>query len=192
MSSSTNLIAEQSYDEVTIAEIASHSKISVGGFYSRFRNKDALLSNLQQRLGQETQARIAITLEQDWSGISLQKLLHHVVKANAEIYQKYRGVLSTIYLKTRTAESSDEEDSRQAYNDHIVSQLTSLLMQKRMEIGHRQPKVAIRLAIACMASMLREAVVFKDASLYPKPTDMSSIIKGVTLVMYQFLAGAKQ
>ena len=57
LSSSTALITEKSYEEVSIAEIAERARISVGGFYSRFENKEALFGTLLHRLGQETDDR---------------------------------------------------------------------------------------------------------------------------------------
>ena len=98
--SGTTLIAEQSYDDVTIAEIAAQAKISVGGFYSRFRNKEALLNALQIRLAEETQDRIRICLAKDWSSKNFFDLLQFIVSNNAELYDKYRGVLTVIHVKS--------------------------------------------------------------------------------------------
>ena len=131
LSSSTALIAEQSYDEVTIAEIARRAKISVGGFYSRFHNKEALLSVLLERLGQETQHRISAALADNWSNRSLQDLLRQIVSNNAELYLKYRGVLTVVHIQTRILEPGGDQSARTAYNENIVTQLVTLILKKR-------------------------------------------------------------
>ena len=192
LQSSTTLIAEQSYDEVTIAEIAARAQISVGGFYSRFHNKAALFSVLQQRLGQETQTRITAALADDWSSTSLHDLLTFIVSNNAELYEKYRGVLTVIHLRTRVLQPRDEAGTRQVYNENIVAQLETLILMKREQIPYRRPRVAIRTAIACMTSMLRDAIVFNDTSLYPKPRDTRTIARRIAQVMYQYLTAAAQ
>ena len=187
MLSSTRLISERSYDDVTIADIAAEAEISVGAFYSRFRNKEALFSKLRENLAQETQSRINDALATDWSEISLHDLLLNIVTNNVELYEKYRGVLTAIYLSTRVLNSS-KNDELDSYNQNIVSQIETLLLRKRDELRHARPRVAIRMAIACMASMLREAIVFNDRSLYPKPRDSVTVSRHVTRVIYQYLA----
>ncbi len=191
LSASTAQIAVQSYDELTIAEIARHARISVGGFYSRFENKEALFTALQVRLGEETQSRIIDALNKDWSSTILHDLLLFIVSSNAEVYRKYRGVLTVVHMRTRVLHTDGEEIREiQTYNKKIVAQLEILLLKKREEINHRQPRMAIRTAVACMASMLRDAIVLNDTILYPEPADAGTITRRVTQVMYQYLAAA--
>ena len=188
LDSGTALIAEQSYDEVTIAEIAGRARISVGGFYSRFKNKEALFSTLQKRLAQETQDALTAALAEDWTATNLYDLLFFVVSRNAELYEKYRGVLTVVHLRTHTLRSPGDDAARSAYNQHIVTRLETLLLLKREQMLHRQPRVAIRTAIACMASMLKDAIVFGETSLYPEPRNTHTIARRVAQVMYRYLA----
>ena len=92
LESGTALITEQSYDDVTITEIAARAQTSVGGFYSRFSNKEALFNALQKRLEEETQSAVTEAYRKNWEADDLQGLLHHMVLKNAELYKKYRGV----------------------------------------------------------------------------------------------------
>lgn len=187
LSSSTALIAEKSYDDMSIAEIAHKAGISVGAFYSRFSDKEALFLKLQRRLGEETRERIASALSRDWSKTSLRGLLQHVVRNNAELYNKYRGVLTTVHVRTRVLRSPTENAARRSYNAGIASEIEQLILIKRDEITHRQPRVAIRTAIVCMSAMLREALVFGDTSLYPKPGDTAVVVRNVSDVMQRYL-----
>ena len=187
--SGTALIEERSYDEVTIADIAARADISVGGFYSRFSNKEALFSALQLRLGEETESRAAAALAEDWSSTSLLELVRVIVAGNVELYRKYRGVLTVVHLRTRVLRDDDEQQSITAHNERLVGQLTALMLKKRTEITHQKARQAIRVAIACMSSMLRDAIVFNDTSLYPEPKDHRVITRVVAQVMYRYLAG---
>lgn len=191
LNSSRELIAEQSYDEVTIAQIAKRAAISVGGFYSRFENKEALFSALQENLATETQSRIVDAQAMDWSSKNLLDLLHYIVSGNADLYEKYRGVLTVVHLRTRIMQvesPTDQSDqARLSYNNKIISQLEDLILIKREQIRHKQPKVAIRTVIACMTSMLRDAIVFQDRSLYPGTKNKQAVIRQVSMVMYHYL-----
>lgn len=191
LQSSTALIAEQSYDDVTITDIAARSQISVGGFYSRFRNKEALLSVLAENLAHETQTRISSAMSSDWAAKSLAELLNFIVTNNVELYEKYRGVLAVIHLRTRVLLNRTDDNKRRDYNQKLVSQLESLLLMKRDQILHRHPRVAIRTSIACMTSMLRDAIVFNDRSLYPAPRNTKVVSRQVANVMYQYLTAGK-
>lgn len=180
------LISEKAYDNVSIAEIASSARISVGGFYSRFENKEALFGALQSRFAEETKGRIDAALAKDWSKASLRELLTFVVTNNAELYNKYRGVLTAVYIRTRVLEPGANEGLR-SYNDTIVRQLETLILRKRDEISCQQCRVAVRTAVACMSAMLRDAIVFRDRSLYPKPGTTVVVIRQVAAVMYHHL-----
>lgn len=159
----------------------------MGAFYSRFENKDALLGTLFDQLARETRWEIEEALAADWSRKSMRELLTHVAARNAKIYAKYRGVLAVVYVSSRMMPLSGEDEARVAYNEGIVSQMERLLLQKRNEIVHGRPRVAIRTAIACMSAMLRDAIVFGDASLYPQPRDTRSIARRVADVMHRYL-----
>ena len=50
------LLAERGFDEITVPEIASKAKSSVGAFYARFKDKDGLLHALHQRTCDEAYA----------------------------------------------------------------------------------------------------------------------------------------
>ncbi|MGI9289046.1 MAG: TetR/AcrR family transcriptional regulator [Pseudomonadales bacterium] len=186
----TSLVAERSYDDVTIMDISTRAQISVGGFYARFQNKEALLNALQQKLAEETQSELTAALSQDWTAKRLSDLIDTVVAGNAALYEKYRGVLQAVHLKTRVLQDSDELNEVAKYNEVLVRQLEDLLLKKRDEINHRHPKVAIRVAVACMSSMLRDAIVFQQSALYPKPADRRTITRSVAQVMHQYLVGA--
>ncbi len=187
LASSTELIAEQSYEDLTIADIASRASISVGGFYARFKNKEALFRTLRDRLSAETQQRITQAQARNWDSASLQGLVTLVVAGNAELYEKYRGVLRITHLKSRGLIDSDQDTAISAYNSKLVSSMETLFLAKREEIQHRQPRPAIRIAIACMASMLREAIVFGDTSLYPK-NSRRAIERSVAQVVFCYLS----
>ena len=186
LASSTALIADKPYDSVSIAEIASSARVSVGGFYSRFENKEALLSALQSRFVGETQERIESTLARDLSYASLQELLRFIVSNNVELYEKYRGVLTDVFIRTRVL-VSQENMELSGHNKNVVKGLEELILRKRDDIPSSQPRVAIRMAIACMTAMLRDAIVFGDRSFYPKPKNASVVSRHVARVMYHHL-----
>jgi len=188
LASSTSLMSKKSYEDVSIAEIAEHARISVGGFYTRFENKDALFGTLLNRLGRETDDKIETALARNWSKKSLHDLLHFIVANNAELYEKYRGILIVVHVRTRLMQTHDD-DAHRAYNEHIVTRIENLLLRKRDEISGRQPRVAIRLAIACMSAMLRDAIVFGDTRLYPKPGGRATVARHVANIVHTYLAG---
>lgn len=182
--SSLELVAARSYEEVSIADIAEHASMSVGGFYSRFENKEALFKTLYGQLAAETHARIAQAYALDWSAKPLADLVHHIVAGNAELYQKYRGILKVSHIQSHAQNNSNT----QIYNAEIVRLLETLLLTKREAIQHERPREAIRVAIACMTAMLREAIVLGQSSLY-RGSSTPAITRQVTQVISRYLAG---
>src|SRR6476661_5331228 len=66
------VLDEKTFSEATLAEIMERAGVTVGAFYRRFPDKDALLHLLDERFFAELYERAdAITDPQRWSGSSL-------------------------------------------------------------------------------------------------------------------------
>ena len=53
------VLEEKSFDEATVAEIAARAGLTVGAFYARFEDKEALLRHLEELLFDEMRALVA-------------------------------------------------------------------------------------------------------------------------------------
>ncbi len=98
------LLEEQTFDTVSVAAIADRAGISVGGFYARFPNKEALLHAFDEYLVEQV-LRI-VRKEMDparWRGKSVAEVIEGYIRMTADVFAQHRGVMKHVTIRTRTS-----------------------------------------------------------------------------------------
>jgi AcrR family transcriptional regulator len=93
------LLNTGSFDEITIAQIASSAGCSVGSFYQRFRNKDAYFEFLVEGIS-ETLRNVAqqqLTTDRV-KGLSLAQTVRYCVEHYVGINRQYKGLIRAALL----------------------------------------------------------------------------------------------
>src|ERR1043166_9320242 len=81
------VLEEKAFGEATIAEIMERAGVTVGAFYRRFPDKDALLHFLDERFFIELRERGDALLEPSaWEGASVADVLMALSHAAVEVY----------------------------------------------------------------------------------------------------------
>src|SRR5512147_130417 len=81
-----SILAEKSWADTTVAEIARRAGSSVGGFYTRFPDKDTLLTALHQRFVEEAWATSQVALDETrWAGASICEIVRELVAFQVRI-----------------------------------------------------------------------------------------------------------
>jgi AcrR family transcriptional regulator len=82
-----------SFHEISVAQLAREADASVGAFYNRFRDKDALLHVLQIELCAEGEATAAAVLVPErWIGVPLDTLIRAFVTLSVTSYRQQAGL----------------------------------------------------------------------------------------------------
>lgn len=93
------LLNAGSFEEISIAQIASHAGCSVGSFYLRFRNKEAyfefLVDGLCDVLRMEAQQKLTV---ESVRGLSLAQTVYFCVNHYIEANRKNRGLIRAALL----------------------------------------------------------------------------------------------
>src|SRR3954471_10460908 len=85
------VLDEKSFTEATVAEIMIRAGVTVGAFYRRFPDKDALLHFLDERFFNEVGERGEALLDAErWRGASTADFLTEVARAAVELYLGHR------------------------------------------------------------------------------------------------------
>src|SRR3954465_15784925 len=88
------VLEEKSFTEATLAEIMERAGVTVGAFYRRFPDKDALLHLLDERFFSELYARADETLDPArWGGASLAAIVAGFAEEAVQMYRARRGLL---------------------------------------------------------------------------------------------------
>src|SRR3954468_25099297 len=81
------VLEEKSFTEATLAEIMERAGVTVGAFYRRFPDKDALLHLLDERFFRQMQERADELLDPDhWRGASVSDIVGEFARTAVEVY----------------------------------------------------------------------------------------------------------
>ncbi len=148
LDSAEALIAEKGFADVPVADIAHRAGVSVGAFYSRFRDKEALLHCLQDRFVAEARATADAALEPErWRGASIAEIGREAIAFMVEIHRERAGILREILGRAHTdPEIVKRKEQLIAY---ICERLQLLLLERRQEISHPDPDTIVCAGRGC-------------------------------------------
>jgi AcrR family transcriptional regulator len=163
LDSAERVLGEKSFTEATVAEIMEGAGVTVGAFYRRFPDKDALLHLMDERFFREMKERGDALLDPArWEGASVADILTQLARAAVDVYTARRGVARSLFLRARV-DPVIQSSSRQMNADFIEA-LRILLLDptRRAELAHPDPDRAIALGFMMFFGALRETTVFGE------------------------------
>jgi AcrR family transcriptional regulator len=154
------ILAERDAEEVTVAEIAAGAGLTVGGFYSRFASKEALLVRLEREAFEATRqmaARVARLAEEGAPPI---ELVRELVAEHVRVYRSNGAVVRALVNRSRSDAALTEELRELARENY------ALVMRAIERSGVASPgspsatRAALEFALYAERSVLREAILF--------------------------------
>ena len=155
------LIAEKGIDDTKVAEVAARAGSSVGAFYSRFRDKDALVHALYDRYLEEATATANAALDPErWEGAEIPEILQAVVRFLVEIYRDQVGLMRAFAIRNHTDAGFQARQNRLSH--YVSDKLTALLLTRQDEITHPDPALAVAFGLTQVFSTLDGVVLFGE------------------------------
>ncbi|REL30334.1 TetR/AcrR family transcriptional regulator [Thalassotalea euphylliae] len=154
-----NCLKEDFFEHISIAQITEQAGVSVGTFYRRFKNKEALLPYLYQDFGTQQRAWVLslTTVKQE----SLAQQVQYIIDNCCEFLSSNAGVLRTLHLNSRLypeiLPTSQLSERSQEYRE-----IAAMLIQHSTEINHPQPSMACDMATFMMINGLIEKILYQD------------------------------
>jgi len=168
LEATVTLLAERRFEDAPVAEIARRAHASVGAFYARFPDKDALLAYMNERLFEAGRANWDAFLAPDrWRGHGVAPVVEGVVKHIVGKRRAHRGVLRALALYARSRPAPGFLEHATALNRHVHRRLRALLLERKHEINHPDPERAIGFGLLLVDSATRDAILFDDVVEVP-------------------------
>jgi AcrR family transcriptional regulator len=163
-----HVLDAKSFSEATLVEIMQRAGVTVGAFYRRFPDKDALLHLMDERFFAELYARgDAVLSPARWSGSPISRVVGEFTGEAVSIYRERRGLLRSLFLRARI-DPVIQATARQV-NAHLIDQLLAVLLPRAEEIHHPDPRRAIELGYMVLVGALRETTLFGE--VWPRSFD---------------------
>jgi AcrR family transcriptional regulator len=156
-----HLVAEKGFEDTGVAEVARRAGSSVGAFYARFQDKDALLHALYERYYEQAIATADAALEPArWEDARIPEVLAAVVRFLVSIYREQAGLIRAFVVRNH---SDAEFQARRDRLSHYVSErLSALLLARRGEIEHPEPEKAAAFGLTLVFSTLDSVILFGE------------------------------
>lgn len=167
------LLGERQFEQASVAEIVRRARSSVGAFYARFADKDALLAYINERLFEEgRQLWDEFLAPERWQERGTAEIVEAVVSRLVERRRANRGLLRALSLYARSRPDPAFSSHARAMNRHVHRKLAELLLARPREIAHPDPEQAIAFGLLMVDGATREAILFGEAARLPgKPND---------------------
>lgn len=141
------ILEEDGPDGLTVQAVVARAQSSVGSFYARFGGKDDLLEYLEGRVWDEARTRWEEALStRAWSDLPLANVAEGAVRLMTDAHHS-----RATYLKALDRLGAGSGDGYGAFRRHVLRGLAQLLLERRVEITHPNPEVAVRLALAALS-----------------------------------------
>ena len=156
------LLGERSFEDVTVAEIVRMAHSSVGAFYARFPDKDALLDHLDDLHAADMIDGVAVYADDPTSNtFPIQRAVGEVMSFLVGYFKAHRGVLRALSVRARLHGEPRFAEATRHINSRLP-ELMRLIMSRRSEIAHPSPDLATYLGFVMVLSVLRERILFPE------------------------------
>jgi AcrR family transcriptional regulator len=147
------VIRDKGFADAAVVDIARQAGCSVGTFYRRFRDKQGLLHALDERFAEEFRATMEDAVSpQRWEGAPIAEILAGYLEFSLEQGRERAAVQRAALVMSARDAAFAERQARLARDLH--ERLRDLLWERRDEIGHEEPAVAIEFALEQLRTLL--------------------------------------
>lgn len=162
LSALVSLLEEKFFEQITIRDLATRAGVSSGTIYRRFKDKDALLPVLYQRLNRDML---------DWSESCWVELdrsrkssvidcLRHLVSEHVRFYRQHVAVLRTVYLYMRLRGELSLEDVDAQRREMYLELLAPVISALGAEGRPAPDSARIKLVVLVLVSSINEYMLF--------------------------------
>lgn len=155
------LIADEGIDAVTVAQVAKRAGSSVGSFYARFSDKEALVRTVLERFTLQAEATAEAVLEPArWDGVPVREALEAMVRFMLQVVQERRGLI--VALLVRSTQEPDISALGQRMHDRIALHMKGLIDQRGHAVSHPDPQTGVRVAVWMVLSAMETRVLYEQ------------------------------
>jgi AcrR family transcriptional regulator len=155
------LILEKGLADASVPEIARRAGSSVGGFYARFPDKDALLRALEERFFGEMGERVARLADRErWGDAPIAVIVRACADELVTVFRERKNLIAA-FLHRATADADLLAEALR-FRAATAERIASLLLPRRGELAHPDPRLGIDLGVQFAFALMLQLVVVGD------------------------------
>lgn len=155
------LLDRHDFDRITVPQIVARAGCSVGAFYGRFRDKEALLEALDELYVERFAARLEQTWKQPGAGNEpLDGTVRATVAALVDFHRRHAGLVRTLVLRARRKPDAGYRQREQRVNG-LVPGFVALVQRRVPRLKGRASQRSLAFATVMVLLALREMVLWE-------------------------------
>ena len=186
LQATATLLEKEPFESISVRRIIDEAGTSIGSFYARFRDKDALLSVLYAEYEEQLQTRLARLEEAIANAGSLEEvselIVDHFVTTFGQIPNLSRALYEFATRSPQALESKKLAERRRKQYSFLLDALLSF----HAEITHADPVRAVDLALYFVVVACRNRLHYP---LAPQTRTLKISKKELKLELVQLLTG---
>ncbi|MGK7295484.1 MAG: TetR/AcrR family transcriptional regulator [Candidatus Wenzhouxiangella sp. M2_3B_020] len=159
------LLEDQPFEALSVADIVARANTSVGAFYKRFSSKEALLPVLVDWIHrQQFEAIEAFISDPRWQGVGLAARIEEFVDSLVQSYCRHRFLMKALVARQYSADneqSAEQIDSAERTLRYYIDWLLAC----RDEIRHPDPEVAVAIGLTGLVTQAQTRLLFGARSI---------------------------
>ena len=154
------LLRREQFEAISVRRIIEEARTSIGSFYARFRDKNALLPVLYAEYEVQLQERLARLQESTANARSLEAVAGYIVEHFIDMYGDIPNFSRALYeYATRSPKAAESRRlAERRYKQYTF--LLDVLLSFRREIKHADPPRAVELALYFMVVACRNRLLY--------------------------------
>ncbi|CAN7210222.1 TetR/AcrR family transcriptional regulator [Phenylobacterium sp. LjRoot164] len=131
MKAGEQVFARKGYDDAHVSDIAAAAKCSIGSFYRRFRDKEALFRALHIQFAQRIENNMERFLAMpEWAEKSSYEILRTLVTNTARVIERHPGFFRALFQRTLSGAGSAYVPALRAADDRSGRLLAEFLVKR--------------------------------------------------------------
>lgn len=174
----------------TLPRIAAHARLSPASVYRRFRDKDALMAAVFERLAKRSSSETAAVVDPEAvRHLGLEQFSRNFIGAMTRGYRVDAGLSRAALQYSEQHWNAGFVTKARDSEARSFQQIVGTFLIWRDQIKHPEPEQAIRFAFVMVALVLRELVLFDRARLFEAilPVDDELLTRELTRMFLRYL-----
>jgi AcrR family transcriptional regulator len=180
------IIRTRGVGALTVPAVTQAARSSVGSFYARFTDKDALLATLHQRACEQSVATAEAALDPArWEGVPTPELIRAFVGFAVRVFADRRPMMLAFTAELASDPGFAERRTQTAAG--IARALRRLLLPRRASIGHPYPELAIDMSLRMVTGVLEQRNALDAGGLEEARMADATLVEELTRAVLRYL-----
>jgi AcrR family transcriptional regulator len=184
------ILARHGLKGATLPRIAARARVSPANVYRRFRDKDALMAAVFERLTQRSSSETAAAVNPDAVRLlGLEQFSHNVIAGMIRNFRADAGLSRAALEYSEQHWNTGFVRKARASEARSFDQMVGAFLIWRDQIKHPSPELAIRFAFVMVALASRELILFNRAHIFEAvlPIDDELLTRELTTMFLRYL-----